>query len=276
MKVKRQKCKRKSLRFYSTCFGFREPFKILCDGTFVHHLISKRESSVNDALSYLLRSTTKVFTTTCCIAELKSLGAAFSQTYEAARNLDVARCGHEKRKSAAGCIEEVIGMKNLEHFFVATQDTELRKKFREIPGVPVINGQTQFLLLEPPSTFQRQFVKSTEQERLHMGALECKMLQKVRKGKVLIQMPKHFSDNGQGSLGDQVVTVQAISSTKATPTFKRKKAKGPNPLSCKKKKIDGKQSRAPNQGTKDAHDTEMKRNRKRKKTHDSTSVGKAT
>lgn len=43
------------------------------------------------------------------------------------------RCDHEKRKSAIACITEVIGEKNTEHFFVATQDAELRKKFQQVP-----------------------------------------------------------------------------------------------------------------------------------------------
>lgn len=42
------------------------------------------------------------------------------------------RCDHERRKSAAGCIEDIIGENNSEHFFVATQDADLRMKFREV------------------------------------------------------------------------------------------------------------------------------------------------
>ncbi len=42
------------------------------------------------------------------------------------------RCDHEKCKSAFDCIKEVIGQNNSEHFFVATQDTDLRKTFQEV------------------------------------------------------------------------------------------------------------------------------------------------
>ncbi|KAJ6309407.1 hypothetical protein OIU77_015207 [Salix suchowensis] len=34
-------------------------------------------------------------------------------------------------KNAEGCIVEIIGEKNLDHFFVGTQDTDMRKKFQE-------------------------------------------------------------------------------------------------------------------------------------------------
>ena len=42
------------------------------------------------------------------------------------------RCDHEKRKSAVSCITRIIGENNSEHFFVATQDAELRKKFQKV------------------------------------------------------------------------------------------------------------------------------------------------
>ena len=42
------------------------------------------------------------------------------------------RCDHERRKSAEACFVEIIGENNPEHFFVATQDTDLRKKFQEV------------------------------------------------------------------------------------------------------------------------------------------------
>lgn len=35
-------------------------------------------------------------------------------------------------KAADACIAEVIGETNPEHFFVATQDGDLRKKFQEV------------------------------------------------------------------------------------------------------------------------------------------------
>ncbi|XP_075477734.1 rRNA-processing protein utp23-like isoform X3 [Primulina tabacum] len=72
------------------------------------------------------------------LPELRSLGESVSDSVNAGRNLITARCDHEKRKTAAQCITEVIGEKNSEKFFVATQDAELRKKFQEIPGVPIV------------------------------------------------------------------------------------------------------------------------------------------
>lgn len=97
------------------------------------------------------------------IGELKSLGKDYAESLQAAQMLVTARfvlglgffffwkefggffffpewwfcvwgrCDHEeKRVSAAQCVESIIGGSNTEHFFVATQDAEIRKMFREV------------------------------------------------------------------------------------------------------------------------------------------------
>lgn len=44
----------------------------------------------------------------------------------------VTRCEHDKVVSAVNCVMSLIGDKNPEHFFVATQDPGLREKLREV------------------------------------------------------------------------------------------------------------------------------------------------
>ncbi|XP_051131275.1 uncharacterized protein LOC127251577 isoform X2 [Andrographis paniculata] len=271
MRVKKQKRHRKTVRFYTACFGFREPFKILCDGTFVHHLLANGIVPADTALANALGGRVKVFATRCAVAELSSLGESYSESLDAARSLITARCEHEKRKSAIACIMDVIGEKNPEHFFVATQDAELRKKFQKIPGVPVIYGLRNALFLERPSTFQHDFVKTAEEERLHMTDLEYKML-KIKKKRVVSGEVRESSDANEDN-GDQMLEVQNLSkyvkrdrkNAKDRVQFKLKKAKGPNPLSCKKKKSDGATTLASGKGNNvDSSSRSRKRKRSRK------------
>lgn len=42
------------------------------------------------------------------------------------------RCDHERGQSADDCLADIIGENNSEHFFVATQDSPLRKKLHEV------------------------------------------------------------------------------------------------------------------------------------------------
>ncbi|GLT73477.1 hypothetical protein SLA2020_453340 [Shorea laevis] len=245
MRVKKQRRHRKSVRFYTACFGFRQPFKILCDGTFVHHLIASNIKPADKALSTILTGApVKLFTTGCVLAELKRLGSSYYQALEAAHQLITARCDHEKSKSADACITEVIGQNNPEHFFVASQDTDLRKKFHEVPGVPIIFALRNSLFLEPPSSFQREFVKTSEEERLHMTELEYKMLQKRARTRSADEEANDSSSEMEDVV-DPNIGMQDLAKPQTTRKgmdvkdkvqFKRKKAKGPNPLSCMKKK----------------------------------------
>ncbi|XP_022141733.1 rRNA-processing protein UTP23 homolog [Momordica charantia] len=265
MRFKRQKRHRRVVRFYAACFGFRQPFKVLCDGTFVHHLLSNRIVPADNALAKTIGGPIKLFTTRCVLSELKALGQSYSEAFDAASRLLIARCDHERRKSAEACISDVIGESNAEHFFVATQDTDLRKKLQEIPGVPLVYGLRNALFMEQPSVLQRQFVKSSEEERLHMSELERDLL---KKRKYRVETEETNEDRG---LGDQNLETQAMkkrstsNELKDKIQFKRKKAKGPNPLSCKKKKENPSQHPVSEKHKKDNDSAAESRTRKRKR-----------
>ncbi|XP_047332755.1 rRNA-processing protein UTP23 homolog [Impatiens glandulifera] len=264
MRFKKQKRHRKIVRFYKACFGFREPFKVLCDGTFVHHLLVNRITPACTALSNVLGANVKVFTTRCVLAELKSLGESYSESFEVARDLMIARCDHEKRHSAVSCIMEVVGDKNSEHFFVATQDADLRKNFQQVPGVPVVFGLRNALLLETPSASQRQFVKFTEEDRSHMSELEFKMLKKIEKGSDLDEHEE--PQNIETEMLSNVKGGKGIEA-KDKAQFKRKKPKGPNPLSCKKRKINEAPQSGPPRVNDDNKNMARSRSNKRKRSH---------
>ncbi|KAK7274244.1 hypothetical protein RIF29_15326 [Crotalaria pallida] len=277
MKVKKQKRHRKILTFYTACSGFRKPFRVLCDGTFVHHLIVNRITPADKALSNILTAPVKLFTTRCVLAELKRLDRSYSEAFEAAQQLIIARCEHEKCAKADACIMEVVGQNNSEHFFVASQDTDLRKKLHEVPGVPLIFGLRNALFLEPPSAFQRQYVKTSEEGRSLMTKQEYQIL----KDRVRNRLAGEEGENSIAEITEQQdLEVQPISfqaekrsitarnqmGIKDKPQFKRKRAKGPNPLSCKKKKSRENQNNGPLKEMKEGDDS-VKRSRKRKRSH---------
>ncbi|PKA66340.1 hypothetical protein AXF42_Ash007037 [Apostasia shenzhenica] len=264
MRVKKQKKHRKVVRFYSACFGFREPYKVLCDGTFIHHLLLYNLTPADDCLSHLLGARVVIFSTRCIIAELKSLGESHTNALIAANQLFTARCDHEKRVSAAACIESIIKDSNAEHFFLATQDSDIRKMFRQVPGVPVIYGLRNSLFLEQPSCNQREFIKSTEEKRLHMNESEYQNLYRR-------EQKDKLNSGGKNDIANDVLPRTNIKMAKRTfgvvdkVRFKRKGAKGPNPLSCKKKKQKEDTSASKNQDIEAGNIHKRKRNRKRKR-----------
>ncbi|KAF9684661.1 hypothetical protein SADUNF_Sadunf04G0141800 [Salix dunnii] len=257
MRVKKQKRHRRAVRFYTACFGFRQPYKVLCDGTFIHHLIVNNIAPADTAISNILGGSVKLFTTRCVLAELKRLGKSYSESLQAANRLMIARCDHEQIKNAEGCIVEIVGESNPDHFFV--------------PGVPLIFGLRNALFLEPPSAFQRQFAKNSEEERSHMTEKEAALLKKRTKDLVENWENGDSSDeNGDPEDEKLEMQPQKYSSRKGMkvkdrPQFKRKKAKGPNPLSVQKKRSHQNKNSMPRKESKDNDETVRSRSRKRKR-----------
>ncbi|PKI52506.1 hypothetical protein CRG98_027078 [Punica granatum] len=199
MKHTKQRRRRKAVTFYTACYGFRKPFKVLCDGTFVHNLVVHRVDPADRAISNILSAPVKLFTTRCVLEELKRLGRSHSEALATARSFAVARCDHEGKTKADSCILEVVKENNREHFFVATQDADLRRKLKEKTGVILASTKPKH---------------SDEEEDL-------------------------AGQDGYKAVAEKTQAVKKGLGVKDKPQFKRKKAKGPNPLSCLKKKTHG-------------------------------------
>lgn len=102
-----------------------------------------------------------------------------------------------------------------------------------MPGVPLIFGLRNALLLEPPSAFQRQFVKTSEEQRSHMTKSEYKILKKKAKNILAIEEIRDSSNENE-DVEDQKLEMQTEKKkhdarkglgVKDRPQFKRKKAK---------------------------------------------------
>ncbi|KAG6542520.1 hypothetical protein Mapa_015991 [Marchantia paleacea] len=234
MRVKKQKQVRRHVRFFKACCGFREPFKVLCDGNFVHAALTARMGGLQDALPNFLGSAAKAFVTRCVIQELRKLGEDFSGTVMAARRLDIAKCNHEPTVSAAECVEAMIGNSNPEHFFIATQDFELRKRIRKVPGGGLIFAQNTGLIMEPPSPQQVAYARMSEAERLHMAEREQKIIEDRARRKAEVALSAKTAQETPGD--SDIPALEEKPVVKDRTKLKRKLPKGPNPLSQKKKK----------------------------------------
>lgn len=129
---------------------------------------------------------------------------------------------HSSPVAANECILSVIGMKphllnrasdipgesNQFNYCVATQDESLRDKLRAIPGVPLIYINKSVTILEPPSPAT---------------------LNKVNEKEIQKMMPREFEKSVLKPKEEEKETSGVIRP-------KKRKAKGPNPLSCRKKK----------------------------------------
>ncbi|GAQ82813.1 PIN domain containing protein [Klebsormidium nitens] len=241
MKVKRQKQVRKTIRFYKVCFGFKEPYKVLLDGNFIHQSVHSQaagQGAIRDVLHKFFSGATKPMVTRCISAELRALGPEFAKSSSAARTLDMARCIHETPVPASECVLSMVGQDNHEHFFVASQDAELRKRLRTVPGTALLFLSTAGLILEPPSETQQKVAKLSEAERLHLNEREQRAaLRQLEAAQAAVPAPVE----SPAAEAPQSEHPEARGQEAAPGPRKRKRPKGPNPLSMKKKKAeDGK------------------------------------
>ncbi|KRT79994.1 hypothetical protein AMK59_7702, partial [Oryctes borbonicus] len=211
MKIKRYKKVNRYLNFYANNFGFRQPYQILVDGTFC---LAALNSQVNiaDNIPKYLQGELKLLTTQCAIIETENFGSKLHGALVILKQYALHKCGHEgKPVSGSKCFQSMVLESNKNHYIIATQDRDLQNKLKEKPGVPVLYLHDKAPVLSAPS--EVSILKSKEELNDKLGILS--------KEKVVIDKLKQ----NNGIIEDDIQKPK-----------KRKGPKGPNPLSCKKKK----------------------------------------
>lgn len=153
-----------------------------------------------------------------------------------AKGFPVFKCGHKTPMPANSCILSLLGAKNSQHFIVASQDNELRYKIRNIPGVPLLLLHGNCPTLEKPSGMTQEFIEKSSDEKTLLNSHEAQTIKVLKREVFGEEEPKKKK--------------------------KRKGPKGPNPLSCKKKKVKPQNSF---NGVKDKMESEGKKKKKRRK-----------
>lgn len=94
----------------------------------------------------------------------------------------------------------------------------------QVPGVPVIYGLRNSLFIEQPSAQQRQYAKSTEEKRLHMGESEyLKLYKSDLKGVITNDSTNRVTEGTQ--LTRNISTTKRMLGVAEKSKFKRKRAK---------------------------------------------------
>lgn len=94
----------------------------------------------------------------------------------------------------------------------------------QVPGVPVIYGLRNSLFIEQPSAQQRQYAKSTEEKRLHMGESEyLKLYKSDLKGVITNDSTNRLTEGTQ--LTRNISTTKRMLGVAEKSKFKRKRAK---------------------------------------------------
>mmetsp|Transcript_50269 Transcript_50269/g.79611 ORF Transcript_50269/g.79611 Transcript_50269/m.79611 type:complete len:296 (-) Transcript_50269:60-947(-) len=211
MRVKRAKNHRRILRFFRLAFNIQEPYRVLVDGSFISHAL-QHKFHIKEQLPKILTGRTTLMVTNCVMAELRSLGDTALGAAIIAKGYYRIKCAHDRPIGAARCICEQIGKTNERSFIVATQNNELAWNLRQVPGVPLIRLNGPVPTIEDASAVSKTAASARESQKLKPSNWELPKLPALKER--------------------EAKAAELI----ARPPKKRKGPKGPNPLSCMKKK----------------------------------------
>lgn len=139
--------------------------------------------------------------------ECEKLGKKLFAAANLAKTFPVHKCGHESNPiSGAHCLKSML---KGNHYIICTQDTDLQEWLRRRPGHPLIYLHGITPVFEAPSDRSKDFIAEKSKAMMVSGSDSQRLLTKVT---------KEFK--------------QKLEEKK----IMKKRAKGPNPLSCKKKK----------------------------------------
>ncbi|CAB3366093.1 Hypothetical predicted protein [Cloeon dipterum] len=172
----------------------------------------KNKVNLQEQLPKYFGTEVKLLTTPCVIIEAEKLGPALFGATLIAKQFPTHRCGHEENPvSGSKCLRSMVNKNNKDRYIIGTQDRELQEKLRLVPGAPLLYIHNKAPTLEAPS------------------AASTKRSEKISQKKFL---PEKQSGESLAEIKRRVLGIEE----NTEKIFKKKKIKGPNPLSCKKKK----------------------------------------
>ena len=217
---------KKTLNFYKYIFKFDSPFKVIIDGNFALVALNKK-FEMKSALEKLLDEKVILIIPSCIFKEVQSLEEKLPGLLQLLSQYKIEECKHGQL-SPTNCIRDYIGNKNNSKYFVATQDNFLRIQLRNIPGVPLIFFEQNMLLMDKPSKISISASERRENLKENPQKKEKKLLNE-KKEEIRDFLINEFKESKYYKRKQEEFKLNKLMGNI------RKKAKGPNPLSVKKK-----------------------------------------
>jgi len=222
MKAKRHKEIRSHYQFYQLHFDFKTPQKFLFDGNFLKVCIDIGFDYFH-RLHSIFGLKLEFWTTSCVQKELRELGSELEGVFQASFRLKRFNCPHAGLGMSAGqCIKSVVGRENEGRFIVATQDPDLWAYFGKTVGVPVMVFSHGILKLKEPTEVAKRMVEAKDAKKGQLNPEERKEIERFRR---------------EEGARERKIEKDRLKFERNKLCIKPKKsAKGPNPLSMKRKK----------------------------------------
>ena len=182
---------------------------------------------MKSSLEKLLGEKVNLIIPSCIFKEVQSIESKIPGLLKLLSQYKIEECKHGLL-SPTNCIRDYIGNKNQFKYFVATQDNFLRVQLRKIPGVPLIFFEQNMLLMDKPSKISIESSERRENLKEDPQKKEKKLLNE-KKEEIRDFLVAEFKESKYYKRKQEEYKLNKLMGNI------RKKAKGPNPLSVKKK-----------------------------------------
>lgn len=141
-----------SALFFQFNEAIKPPYQVLIDTNFINFLIQKKIDLVRGMMDALYAKCIPIITD-CVMAELEKLGPKYRIALRLARDPRIQRltCLH-KGTYADDCLVHRV----MQHkcYIVATNDADLKRRVRKVPGVPLMSvGARSYVIERLPDVF---------------------------------------------------------------------------------------------------------------------------
>lgn len=198
---------------YNHTFKFREPYQVLVDDQLVLDCY-KSSFDLVKGLKRTLQAEVKVMITQCCMQALYAYGN--QEAIDIAKGFERRRCNHPPKDPLPPqkCLNDVVNVNgnNKHRYVVASQDLNIRRSLRKIPGVPLIHLSRSVMVMEPLSDASARISAKVEESKLFKGLNDPKV------------------GSLDTSTNDKSMISKVLKKGKKGPSC-------PNPLSMKKKTV---------------------------------------
>lgn len=259
MKFGRAKTARRTLAFFARTVGLKAPYHVILDGNFIVAFIKYRLPLKDRLNTTLLKTPVVVYVTQSTVDELKRLYTStknpiINETLEWIRqnqcqileeNGDTHNNEQGKVSStpAQDIYDHLCGVNEGRHnesdrkrpYILCSQDEELLDRARQLGTCPVLRlVRNSVLILEQPS--KSATVQAQRVERSKLSAWSKAEEAFTGKPKAASKIAAQEQALAEEILQKERNLKSEAGSTPIQHQRRKRKAKGPNPLSCKKKK----------------------------------------
>ena len=141
-----------SALFFKFNDAIKPPYQVLIDTNFINFSIQKKIDIIRGLMDCLMAKCIPIITD-CVMAELEKLGSKYRIALKLAKDPRIQRlsCSHPGTYADDCLVNRVMQHKC---FIVATNDADLKRRIRKVPGVPLISvGGHSYVVERLPDVF---------------------------------------------------------------------------------------------------------------------------